>query len=125
MTPDLSGAIDHIHVYVSSRRAAAAWYGENLGFSVLEKFAFWATDEGGPLTLTDASGAIHFALFKSAQAKPVSLAFGASASEYAAWKEHLNSIGIQFREADHQLCHSIYFDDPFGNQLEITTYDVN
>ena len=125
MTPNLSGAIDHIHVYVSSRSTAADWYGENLGFSVVEKFAFWATDEGGPLTIADENNKIHFALFRSEKSKPVSLAFGANRDEYIAWKAHLVTVDIPFRESDHGLSHSIYFTDPFDNQLEITTYEVD
>lgn len=124
MTPKLSGAIDHIHVYVPSRRSAADWYREFMGFSIVAKYAFWADDEGGPLTISDAGDTIHFALFRSPQPRPVSLAFGASGVEYAAWKAHLNAKDIAFRESDHRLCRSIYFNDPFDNQLEITTFDA-
>ncbi|MFK8030060.1 MAG: VOC family protein [Gammaproteobacteria bacterium] len=123
MTPGFSGAIDHVHVYVTSRKAAADWYRDKLGFSVVEKFRFWAA-ENGPLTIADANNEIHFALFRSEQAKPVSLAFGSNREEYTSWKRHLNSVNIEFRESDHDLSHSIYFADPFGNQLEITTYEV-
>ena len=124
MIPNFSGAIDHIHVYVPSRRAAADWYRDTLGFFVVEKFAFWATDEGGPLTVSDANDKIHLALFRSKQSKPVSLALGANRKEFMAWKTHLSALNITCREADHKLSHSIYFADPFGNQLEITTYEV-
>ncbi|MFK8013896.1 MAG: VOC family protein [Gammaproteobacteria bacterium] len=124
MTPDLSGAIDHVHVYVTSRVAAADWYRDKLGFKVMEEFAFWATPEGGPLTIANASNTIHFALFRSVKPKPVSLAFGASRQEYVAWKAHLATVDISLRQSDHGLCHSMYFNDPFGNELEITTYEV-
>lgn len=125
MTPNLSGSIDHIHVYVSSRTAAADWYRKNLGFSIVEKFAFWATNEGGPLTIADGTNKIHFALFRSEKPKPVSLALGANRDEYAAWKVHLASVDISFLERDHGLSHSIYFSDLSDNQLEITTYEVD
>ena len=124
MIPGLSGAIDHVHVYVPSRRVAADWYRDTLGFSIVEEFAIWTTSESGPLTIADANDKIHFALFRSEKSKPVSLAFGANRGEYSAWKAHLDKINIAFRESDHGLCHSIYFTDPFDNQLEITTYDI-
>lgn len=124
MIPKFSGAIDHVHVYVPSRQAAATWYTKTLGFSIVKKLIFWATDEGGPLTLSDPNDAIHFALFRSETPRPVSLAFGATLSEYNAWKAHLSSRDIPTQEKDHTLCYSLYFDDPFGNHLEITTYDV-
>lgn len=125
MIPGLSGAIDHIHVYVPSRHKAAGWYRENLGFTVMEEYAFWATDDRGPLTIADPRNAIHLALFRSEKSRPVSLAFGASRDEYRAWKTHLDSVGIEFRESDHDLSHSIYFDDPFENHIEITTYEID
>ena len=124
MIPGFSGAIDHIHVYVPRRREAADWYRKHLGFSVMEQFAFWATDEGGPLTITDSQDAIHLALFHSEKPKPVSLAFGVNRDEYTAWKAHLVMVDIPYRESDHDLSHSIYFNDPYENQIEITTYDL-
>ncbi len=124
MTPTLSGAIDHVHVYVKSRRAAADWYRKILGFSTVEKYAFWANDKTGPLVIADENDKIHFALFHSAKPKPVSVAFGTDADEYKAWKSHLQSAGVSFEERDHTLCHSIYFSDPFDNALEVTSYDV-
>ena len=34
------------------------------------------------------------------------------------------SAGIEFRFSDHGLAHSIYFEDPDGYRLELTTYEV-
>jgi len=124
MIPKLSGALDHVHVYVTSRGDAADWYRDKLGFHIVEKFRFWAEEEGGPLTIADANGRVHFALFQKETPKPVSLAFGTNREEYTAWKAHLLKSGIDYREGDHDLSHSIYFYDPFGNELEITTYDI-
>ncbi|MEO1575709.1 MAG: VOC family protein, partial [Pseudomonadota bacterium] len=114
-----------IHVYVSSRREAAAWYHTHLGLSVAEAFEFWADDPGGPLTLRDASDRIHLALFRRTETKPVSLAFGANAQEYLAWRTHVRERGLAVREADHRLCRSIYVEDPWDNQWEITCYDMD
>lgn len=36
----------------------------------------------------------------------------------------LKQRGITFEFQDHQAAHSIYFKDPDGHQLEITTYDI-
>ena len=36
----------------------------------------------------------------------------------------LKRRGIQFEFQDHKISHSIYFDDPDGHHLEITTYDL-
>jgi catechol 2,3-dioxygenase-like lactoylglutathione lyase family enzyme len=32
--------------------------------------------------------------------------------------------GIEARYSDHGISHSIYFDDPDGHQIELTTYEV-
>ncbi len=125
MMPKFSGAIDHIHVYVPSRRQAADWYKKTLGFEVVEKFAFWTQPDGGPLTISDAQHRVHLALFRSPDKRPVSLALGTSAAEYQAWRRHLRALNIEIVEQNHQLSQSLYFDDPFGNALEITTYEVD
>jgi len=36
----------------------------------------------------------------------------------------LSRRGIAFHFQDHDLCHSIYFHDPDGHELEITTYET-
>jgi catechol-2,3-dioxygenase len=36
----------------------------------------------------------------------------------------LQSRGVPFQFSDHEIAHSIYFTDPDGFLLEITTYDV-
>lgn len=125
MTPGISGAIDHVHIYVPSRRDAARWYQKTLGFEVVEKYAFWATPDGGPLTISDVGQRAHLALFRSQDKRPASLAFGATAVEYAAWREHLQALNLELREDDYGLSRSLHFSDPFGNMFEITTYEVD
>jgi catechol-2,3-dioxygenase len=39
-------------------------------------------------------------------------------------QEELTKRGIAFHFQDHEISHSIYFDDPDGHQIEITTYEV-
>lgn len=124
MAPRLSGGIDHVHVYVADRDAAADWYARVLGFSVVEKYRAWAEDAHGPLTIEDPTGSIHLALFASDKPRHDVTAFGASAEEFLAWRAHLESHGVEVRTADHGMAFSVYFDDLDGNGLEITTYDV-
>lgn len=123
MAPNISGGIDHIHIYCADREQGAAWYQETLGFAPDHATAIWARDPNGPLTLQDPSGGIHLALFKSSEPRPQSFAFGVSGTEYEAWKAHLEAKGLALREADHTLAWSFYFQDPDNNQIEFTTYD--
>ena len=36
----------------------------------------------------------------------------------------LAAEGVEVQFSDHGISHSIYFDDPDGHQLELTTYEV-
>jgi catechol 2,3-dioxygenase len=121
MPPKLSG-IDHVHVYVGNWPEAEAWYESVLGFKRLPAFEVWAVD-GGPLTLEDASGTVHLALFESQNPPTSTIAFGASGEQFLAWKSHLEQQGLELRVADHDLAWSMYFHDPFGNYHEITSYE--
>ena len=122
MTPAMKG-IDHIHVYVASWERAEQWYEDVLGFKRLEAYMSWAVP-GGPLTIENADGNVHLALFeRENQDGSTAIAFGAAGEEFLAWKAHLEAKGIELRISDHDLAYSLYFYDPDNNMHEITTYD--
>ena len=50
------------------------------------------------------------------------LALRASRKNFLAAQEELKHRGIKFEFSDHEIAHSIYFRDPDGHELEITTY---
>ena len=125
MIPKFIG-IDHVHVYARDREAAATWYKDILGFSVVEEYRFWSEHEYGPLTIQDASETIHLALFKSDDFIPDSvLAFGVNGSEFLKWKAYLEEKDLLKRCSDHSKTWSLYFNDLDGNGLEITTADYD
>jgi catechol 2,3-dioxygenase-like lactoylglutathione lyase family enzyme len=39
-------------------------------------------------------------------------------------RQELSERGLTPRFSDHGIAHSLYFDDPDGHQLELTTYEV-
>lgn len=124
MAPALE-AFDHVHVFVADRAAAERWYQRVLGLRPTPQLAFWAAD-GGPLTLQNATGSIHLALFER-EPRPCrsTIALRATASEYRAWKRHLaQELPQGVTEEDHRVSISLYFADPDGNPFEITTYDI-
>jgi catechol-2,3-dioxygenase len=117
--------VDHIHVFVADRAAAELWYARVLGLQRIDELAFWAAG-GGPLTLGNASGSIHVALFeRPAAAKCRStIALATSAAGLLAWQRHLAAeLGRAPARVDHEVSWSIYFEDPDGNPFEITTYE--
>jgi catechol-2,3-dioxygenase len=48
----------------------------------------------------------------------------ANREHFLAAQRDLTSRGIAFNFQDHEISHSIYFRDPDGHELEITTYEV-
>ena len=122
--PPLKG-VDHIHVFVSDRAAALVWYRAVLGLRVVAELESWAAD-GGPLTIGDAGGSVHLALFERPTEKcRSSVALSVSAQGLLAWQRHLEAVLQQRVEAvDHQLSWSLYFSDPDGNPFEITSTEV-
>ena len=115
--------IDHIHVFVPDRQEALGWYNTILGFKPIKRLMFWA--ETGPLTIGNDEGTIHIALFEG---KPKSnrsvIAFNATGKEFIDWHKRINNALSGIIEVDdHSVSFSIYFEDPYGNPYEITSYE--
>jgi catechol 2,3-dioxygenase-like lactoylglutathione lyase family enzyme len=117
-------AIDHLHLHVSDRPAAEAWYARVLGLQRVAVLAHWALD-GGPLTLADADDRLHLALFQSpSQGGKPTVALRVSALGLQAWRLHLQrELGQLPTVVDHGESRSLYFTDPDGNGFEITSYE--
>ena len=124
---DLKG-IDHVAIAVRDIQAAAKWYIDVLGFEPRYE-GMW---DGIPTFI--GKGATAIALFPSredlaeagktrARSGMLHLAFGTTAGGFSAAQKELKRRGIEFEFQDHEISHSIYFRDPDGHALEITTYD--
>ena len=122
MKPKLQN-IDHIHVFVPDRQEALGWYNTILGFKPVKRLMFWA--ETGPLTIGNDEGTIHIALFKGKTKSNRSvIAFNATGEEFIDWHKRINNVLNEVIEVDdHSVSFSIYFEDPYGNPYEITSYD--
>jgi catechol 2,3-dioxygenase-like lactoylglutathione lyase family enzyme len=121
--------IDHVAVGVLDIEQSAKWYIEVLGFERLHE-GKW---EGVPTFI--GKGNTGIALFPANQnAKSTSsshrelrmlhLAFRANRKNFLGAQRELEKRGIKFEFQDHEISHSIYFRDPDGHQLEITTYEL-
>jgi len=130
--------IDHVELFVPDRYAAAEWYRRVLGFQIIREFEMWATPGGGPLMISTDNGGTKLALFEGEPqgARPTAgfsrVAFRAGAEGFITFVRRLEELPVTDHEGrqvtarsvkDHKQALSIYFSDPYGHRLEVTTYD--
>ena len=110
-----------------------------LGLQVVPECEPWAVD-GGPLMISSDGGSTKLALFEGQPAASAQtaafrrVAFRVTAGGFAAFLQRLPDLALtdSRRQAvaprsvvDHQQAYSIYFDNPYGHLLEVTTYDYD
>ena len=118
--------IDHVALSVRDVERAAKWYIDVLGFERQH------ADVWGDVPTFIGKGTTALALFPirkgnsgpPAAIRMLHLAFRADRRNFLAAQDELKRRGIEFEFQDHQISHSIYFYDPDGHELEITTYEV-
>lgn len=121
--------LDHVALAVRDIERSANWYIDVLGFERRYE-GMW---NGVPVFV--ARGNTALALFPTrnegtnappARSRPgmLHLALGANRKNFLAAQNELKNRGIEFHFQDHEISHSIYFQDPDGINLEITTYEL-
>jgi catechol 2,3-dioxygenase-like lactoylglutathione lyase family enzyme len=118
--------IDHVALAVRDVERAARWYCDVFGFERQHE-GMW---NGIPTFV--GKGSFGLALFpfratESASSKNTAIlhfAFRASRANFMAAQAKLKRHGISFDFEDHEISHSIYFHDPEGHKIEITTYEL-
>jgi catechol 2,3-dioxygenase-like lactoylglutathione lyase family enzyme len=121
--------IDHVALAVRDVERSAQWYAEVLGFERRHE-GMWNS-----IPTFIGKGATAIALFpiRDRDSRPapragkidmLHLAFRANRKNFLAAQHELKERGIKFEFQDHEISHSIYFRDPDGHELEITTYKL-
>ena len=121
--------IDHVALAVRDVERSAEWYIEVLGFERRYE-DMW---NGIPVFIGRGTTAIAFFPLRGngsqsdappSKIRMLHLAFRADRQGFLSAQEELKRRGIEFEFQDHEISHSIYFSDPDGHQLEITTYQL-
>lgn len=130
--------VDHVELFVPDRYEAAGWYARVLGLRIVEEFERWAANPSGPLMVATAGGGTKLALFQGEpqDSRPTAgfhrVAFSVDAGGFVAFVRRLDDVGVTDDRGravtagsvvDHGQAYSIYFCDPYGHRLEITTYE--
>ncbi|WP_331236018.1 VOC family protein [Natronorarus salvus] len=137
-TPIERASIDHVELFVPDREEAAAWYEATLGLTPAPELEAWAAD--GPLMLSGDDGATLLAVFEgepTGDREPTGyrrVAFRVDRETFRSFVDSLPALPVSDADGepirhedvvDHDLSHSIYFTDPYGNPFEVTTYEVD
>jgi catechol 2,3-dioxygenase-like lactoylglutathione lyase family enzyme len=116
--------LDHVAIEVADLDDAERWYAEVLGL-------VRAIPEWDPPRVMAAGGS-GLALFPIAAGDSVEplphmnhIAFRVDRANFDAAREGLAERGVEVRFSDHGQAHSVYFTDPDGHRLELTTYEVS
>jgi catechol 2,3-dioxygenase-like lactoylglutathione lyase family enzyme len=121
--------LDHVAVTVSDVERSAAWYIDVLGFDRQHDEAW----HGTPVFVGQGkAGVALFPTKRNASAAAPSreainmlhFAWRADRKNFVRAQEELKRRGIEFSFQDHEISHSIYFRDPDGHEIEITTYEL-
>ena len=122
--------IDHVELFVPDRYDAAKWYERVLGLQIVPECEPWAVG-GGPLMISSDGGSTKLALFEGqpAASGPTAafrrVAFRVTAAGFAEFLERNPDLVTTKSVVDHQQAYSLYFDDPYGHHLEVTTYEYD
>jgi catechol 2,3-dioxygenase-like lactoylglutathione lyase family enzyme len=105
-----------VSLNVSDRARSIAWYGDVLG---LHPRSDAARPDDAPVFVGDS-----LALFADRAPGLRHFAFALSVGDFARAREHVRERGVDARFEDHGSSHSLYFKDPDGHTVELTTYEV-
>jgi catechol 2,3-dioxygenase-like lactoylglutathione lyase family enzyme len=121
--------IDHVALSVRDVERSAQWYVDVLGFErqhddVWNGYPVFVGKNDAAIALFPIRKKEKTASSGSSPVRVLHFAFRTTRKDFLAAQEELRQRGIDFEFQDHEISHSIYFADPDGHELEITTYEL-
>ncbi len=127
--------LDHVEFFVPDRAVAAAWYARVFRCAPVPGTERWAAHPDGPLMVSPDGGRTKLALFAGEPQgdRPTAgyhrVAFRLERAEWSRFAARVSELGLEeegrpARVIDHGGARSVYFADPWGHRLEVTTYDA-
>lgn len=125
MTEIRTQGLDHVALSVRDLAASERWYRAVLGLERVHADVWdipvFLVAEGSGLALFSARG-------DEASDEPavriLHIAFRVDRAGFEAAQQALHEREIPIRLEDHGVSHSLYFRDPDGHRLELTTYEI-
>ena len=130
--------IDHVELFVPDRYEAAQWYEKVLGLKIVKGYKRWSDDPHGPLMISTPKAQTKLALFRGepqAGRKTAGyhcVAFRVTGKSFLQFLDILKDLKLQDDSGrmltssdyhDYTKAFSIYFFDPWGHRIEITSYE--
>ena len=117
-------ALDHVALHVQDLQQSIYWYQLVLGMEQRTQYQD-TTGHGNPVEMR--AGGVGIALFPSSPEQPVQrfdghIAMRLTQANFEQARAHLRQLGIDFWLVHYTRCDGIYFNDPNGYQIELSTW---
>jgi catechol 2,3-dioxygenase-like lactoylglutathione lyase family enzyme len=121
--------LDHVALAVSDVERSAQWYIDILGFErqhqgLWDGIPVFVGKDGAAVALFPAKTNERSTSTSRGEPRILHFALRADRKNFLAAQEELTRRQIRFEFQDHEVSHSIYFPDPDGHKIEITTYEL-
>jgi len=120
--------LDHVALTVSELGRSRDFYANVLGleqaYEEWHEPVFMLGSGSGLALFTRESHPVDGAGDGEREIRLLHIAFRVGREEFDRARAELPKLAIEVHFSDHGICHSIYFADPDGHQLELTTYEL-